>query len=217
MEVTAELISAEAEIGISVFEEAKKRINTALKEFKENHIPHTRSPCLLFDGLEMNTMNDSEMKALHLLFLHLCSTQDQRRWSSKSGYTSKGIRAYRGKCSRSGSQMNLLIHRNGRTSSKCKCKASFTLFSDGKVLFESDHSELCLPDPDMGNNGYVFNTGLSPSKRTSIVSNVVDLLSDYGTTPAAARKQIERSLVKSGVTGFAVGWFPSAKLFHLNT
>ena len=33
-------------------------------------------------------MNDSEMKALHLLFLHLCSTQDQRRWSSKSGYTS---------------------------------------------------------------------------------------------------------------------------------
>ena len=77
MEVTAELISAEAEIRISVFEEAKKRINTALKEFKENHIPHTRSPCLLFDGLEMNTMNDSEMKALHLLFLHLCSTQDQ--------------------------------------------------------------------------------------------------------------------------------------------
>ena len=41
MEVTAELISAEVEIGISVFEEAKKRINTALKEFIKNYIPHT--------------------------------------------------------------------------------------------------------------------------------------------------------------------------------
>jgi hypothetical protein len=43
----------------------------------------------------------------------------------------------------------------------------------------------------------------------------VDLLSDYGTTPAAAKKQIERSLIKSGVTGFALGLFPSSMLFLL--
>ena len=55
------------------------------------------------------------------------------------------------------------------------------------------------------NDGYVFNSGLSPSKRTSIIANVSDLLSDYSTTPAAARKQIERSLIKSGDTGFAAG------------
>ena len=41
MGITAELISAEAEIGISVFEEAKERINAALKEFKGNHASHT--------------------------------------------------------------------------------------------------------------------------------------------------------------------------------
>ena len=57
----------------------------------------------------------------------------------------------------------------------------------------------------MGNDGYVFNSGLSPSKKSSIISKISDLLSDYGTTPAAARKQIENSLVKSGDTGFGSG------------
>ena len=204
MEILADSLADEVIIG-TPFDEAKKRINMALKEFKEKSILFPRSPCLIFDGLGMETMTDSEMKALHQLFLHLCSTQDQRRWSSKSGYALKDIRAYRGKCSRSGSQMNLLIHKNGRTSAKCKCTASFTLFSDGVVTFKNDHADLCLPDPDMGNDGYVFNNGLSPSRRTCIVSTVVDLLSDYGTTPAAAKKQIEHALVKSGDTGFGLG------------
>ena len=57
----------------------------------------------------------------------------------------------------------------------------------------------------MGNDGYVFNSGLSPTKRSSIVSSITDLMSDYGTTPAVVRKQIENSLVKSGDTGFGSG------------
>ena len=57
----------------------------------------------------------------------------------------------------------------------------------------------------MGNDGYVFNSGLSPSKRSLIVTNLCDLLNDFGTTPAAAKRQIEHSLVKSGDTGFGSG------------
>ena len=93
-------------------------------------------------------------------------------------------------CSRSGTQFIKLIHRNGRTSSKCKCKASFTIFSTGEVIFNDTHAELCLPNTSLGNDGYVFNNGLSPLKRASIVSSVVDLLSDYGTTPAAAKNKL---------------------------
>ena len=99
------------------------------------------------------------------------------------------------------------MHRNSRTSPKCKCLASFTLYDDGKVVFKNEHNQLCLPDPNMGNDGYVFSTGLSPTKKQSIIANVSDMLSDYGTTPAAARKQIENSLVKSGDTGFGLGEF----------
>ena len=42
----------------------------------------------------------------------------------------------------------------------------------------------------MVNDGYVFNSGLSPTKKSSIIANVTDLLGDYGTTSAAARKII---------------------------
>lgn len=56
-----------------------------------------------------------------------------------------------------------------------------------------------------GFEGYVFNPGLSPTKRSSIVSSITDLMSDYRTTPAVVRKQIEHSLVKSGDTGFGSG------------
>ena len=73
------------------------------------------------------------------------------------------------------------------------------------MVFKNTPAELCLPDTDLGNNGYVFNSGLSPSKKTSIIANVSDLSSDDSTTPATARKQIERSLVKSGDIGFAAG------------
>ena len=71
--------------------------------------------------------------------------------------------------------------------------------------FNNDHSERCLPDPDMGNDSYVLNSGLNPTKKVSIISNVTDMFSDYGTTAVAARKQIEQSLVKSGDTGFGSG------------
>ena len=201
----------EIDIIISPFEMAKKRINDALKCFNESKTLTTRSPCTIFDGCQVGQISDDNMETVQNLFLHLCSTQDQRRWSRKSSYeskssdSSKGLRAYRGVCSRSGTQFNKLIRRNGRTSSKCNCKASFTIFSDGKVVFKNTHAELCLPDTDLGNDGYVFNSGLSPSKKTTIIANVSDLLNDYSTTPAAARKQIERSLVKSGDTGFAAG------------
>lgn len=109
--------------------------------------------------------------------------------NKKRLYTSKeDIGAYRGVCSRSGTQFIKLIHRNGRASSKCNCKAAFTIFTNGNVVFKNTHAELRLADADLGNDGYVFNSGLSSSKRTSIIASVSDLLGDYSTTPAAARK-----------------------------
>lgn len=68
--------------------------------------------------------------------------------------------------------------------------ASFALFSDGRLLFENEHADNCQPNLDMGNDGYVFNLGLSPTKNIMIISNITDMLSGYGTTAAAARKQI---------------------------
>ena len=190
------------------FEEARKRINLALRDVKQNNVPLERFPCPIFHGCRLSSVGDANFKTVQTLFLHLCSVQDQRRWSSKSGYvTSRGIRAHRGVCSRSGTQKHNLMHRNLRTSPKCKCMASFTLFDDGSVVFKNEHNELCLPDPNMGNDGYVFSAGLSPTKKQAIIANISDMLSDYGTTPAAARKQIEHSLVKSGDTGFGLGEF----------
>ena len=195
----------EALSDLTPLEEARKRINLALIDIKENDCPLQRFPCTLFSGCGFDLMSDSSVKIIHTLFLHLCSIQDQRRWTMKSHYKSRGRIAYRGVCSRSGKQSHNLLHCNRRTSSKCKCPAYFTLYHDGKVVFKNDHTELCLPDPDMGNDGYVFNSGLSPTKRSSIVSSITDLMSDYGTTPAVVRKQIENSLVKSGDTGFGSG------------
>lgn len=51
----------------------------------------------------------------------------------------------------------------------------------------------------------MFNSGLSPTKKSSIIANITDMLCDYGTSSAAARKQIENSLIKSGDTGFGSG------------
>ena len=60
------------------------------------------------------------------------------------------------------------------------------------LLMEMSYSKTLMPNCVLltliFNDGYVFNSGLSPSKRTSIIANVSDLLSDYSTTPAAARK-----------------------------
>ena len=132
------------------------------------------------------------MKALNALFLHLCSMQDHRRWSTTSGYTTKGgVKAYRGVCSRRGNPSHNLVHRNSRTSNKSECNASYSLFSDGSVVFRNDHSDRCLPDADMGNDGYA---GLSPTKKILMISNVTDMFSAYGTTAVAARKQIEQSI-----------------------
>ena len=57
----------------------------------------------------------------------------------------------------------------------------------------------------MGNDGYVFNSGISPTKELSIISKVTDMFSAYVTTAVAVRKPIEQSLVKSGDTGFGLG------------
>ena len=208
-------LNVEAAPALSTLDLAKGRINAALINVTENNIPLERFPCTIFHGCDLTSIDEKSMKTIQTLFLHLCSIQDQRRWSMKSGYTvrgikairstAKGIKAYRGVCSRSGTHQHKLIHRNGRTSPKCMCKASFTIYTDGNVVFKNDHSELCLPDPDMGNDGYVFNSGLSPTRKTSIISSISDMLSDYGTTPAAARKQIENSLVRTGDTGFGSG------------
>ena len=206
-EICAQLVPAdETETVLSLFEEAKRKINSALRELREKKTLLQRSPCLIFEGCQLHLMSDTEMKALNALFLHLCSMQDQRRWSTKSGYTTKGgVKAYRGVCSRRGNPSNNLVHRNSRTSNKCECNASYSLFSDESVIFRNDHSDRCLPDADMGNDGYVFNSGLSPTKEISMISNVTDMFSAYGTTAVAARKQIEQSLVKSGDTGFGSG------------
>ena len=51
----------------------------------------------------------------------------------------------------------------------------------------------------MDNDGYVFNSGLSPTKKSSIIANVTDMSGDYGTTSAAARKLIENSLIKVAI------------------
>ena len=194
------------------FEEAKNRIRTALKEFSENRKPMLRSPCLLLDRCRFDEISDLEMKTVHQLLLQLCSTIDQRRWSAKSGYGTKNIRSYRGACSRSGAQRHSLTHQNSRALSKCGCIASFTMKRDEK----NDHSEQCLPDSYVGNDGYVFYSGLSPSKRSLIVTNLCDLLNDFRTTPAAAKRQIENSLVKSGDTGFGSGNTVLSFWFHFS-
>ena len=80
-----------------------------------------------------------------------------------------------------------------------------TISDNGDVLFVDDHSENCLPDPNIGNDGYVFSSGLSHGIKSSIVSNTSNLPSDYGTTSAAARRQIESALIRSGDTGFGLG------------
>jgi hypothetical protein len=115
-----------------------------------------------------------------------------------NSFRGKGFTANRGERSRRG-KLNL-VRRNVRTSLKCECKASYT-----RVSFKNDHSDLDLPDPHMDNDGYVFNSGLSPAKKSSIISCITDMLSEYGTTAAAARKQIEQSLVITGDTGFGSG------------
>lgn len=215
MEESSVGLNVEAATALAPLELAKERINSALINVTDKNIPLQRFPCTIFHGCDLMPIDEKSMKTIQTSFLHLCSIQGQRRWSMKSGYTVKGIKtprctakvikAYRGVCPRSGTHQHRLIHRNVRTSPKCMCKASFTIFTDGNVVFKNDHSELCLPDPDMGNDGYVFNSGLSPTRKTSIISSISDMLSDYGTTPAAARKQIENSLVRSGDTGFGSG------------
>ena len=214
MEKVAEVPADAPTLSLSPYEDAKSRINFALKNLKENNVLLERYPCTIFHGCKMNMISDAEMRALTQLFLHLCSIQDQRRWSTKSSYTVKGALAYRGVCSRKGNQPHSLIHRKKRTSLKCNCMASFTIFNDGDLIFKNGHNELCLPDPDMENDGYVFNSGLSPTKKSSIIANITDMLCDYGTTSAAARKQIENSLIKSGDTGFGSG---NAIVFALST
>ena len=205
MEKVAEAQADEPRLSLSPYEDAKFRINFALKNLKENNILLERYPCTIFHGCRMDIISDAEMRALTQLFLHLCSIQDQRRWSTKSSYIAKGARAYRGVCSRSGNQPHSLIHHKNRISLKCNCMASFTIFNDGDLIFKNSHNELCLTDPDMENDGYVFNTGLSPTKKSSIIANITNMLCDYGTTSSAARKQIENSLIKSGDTGFGSG------------
>lgn len=46
---------------------------------------------------------------------------------------------------------------------------------------------------------------ISSTKKSTIVTNITDTLSDYGTPAAAARKQIENFLIKSGETSFGSG------------
>ena len=102
------------------------------------------------------------------------------------------------------------MRRRVNVSSKCECNASFTMYRDGNVVFKNGHVERCLIDPKLEDDDYVFRSGLCPSKKASIISTVSDLLSDYSTTNAVARRQIENSLLKSGDTGFGAG-----KLFCL--
>lgn len=120
-------------------------------------------------------------------------------------YEAGGIRFYRGICSRSGEGSHKLVRGNRKVSVKCGCTATLTMSDNGVVVFTDDHSEYCLPDPNIENDGYVFNSGLSPSTKSSIVSNISNLLSDHGTTAAVARRQIESALVRSGDTGFGSG------------
>ena len=178
MEKVAEVLAGAPTLTLSPYEDAKSRINFALKNLKENNIPLERYSCTIFHGCQMNMISDAEMRALTQLFLHLCSIQDQRRWSTKSSYIAKGALAYRGVCSRKGNQPHSLIHRKNRESLKFNCMASFTIFNNGDLIFKNSHNELCLPDPDMENDGYVFNSGLSPTKKSSIIANITDMLCD---------------------------------------
>ena len=63
---------------------------------------------------------------------------------------------------------------------------SFTLFTTGNVILKKKHIASCLPDPEIENDGYVFDLGLSPTKKSSIISSFTDLLSDYSMKPSAA-------------------------------
>ena len=205
-EFCAQLVLAdETESVPSPLEEAKRKINSALLVIRESRTLFPRSLCLISEGCQLHLMSDADIKALNQLFLHLCGVQYQRGWSTKSGYATKGVTAYRGVCSSRGKPSNNLVHRNSRTLNKCDCKASHTLFSNGDAVFKNVHADWCLPDADMGNDGYVFNSGISPTKELSIISKVTDMFSAYVTTAVAVRKPIEQSLVKSGDTGFGLG------------
>ena len=185
-----------------------KKVKDALKRFQEEGIPQERFLCHLFEGCQICCLTEEEMGLLLKSLLHLCSTIDQRKWSSKGDYSTKGakvIQTYRGFCSRRGLPKRNLVTRRGTTSLKCNCHASFTFSRDGKLVFRNGHVESCLVDTKLDNDGYVFSAGLSPTKKESIISTVSDLLCDHGTTNAVVRKQIENSLVKSGDTGFGVG------------
>lgn len=69
-----------------------------------------------------------------------------------------------------------------------------------------------MVDSELSNDGYIFNAGLSPSKKILMILTVSDLLSDYGMTAAVASKQVDNALIKSGNTGFGAG-----KSFQLQT
>lgn len=136
-------------------------------------------PFAIFHGYRLSSVSDANFKTVQTLFLHLCSVLDQRRWSSKSAYiTSRGIRAHRGVCSRSGTQNHNLMHRNVRTSRKMQVYGVIYAFWWRQVVFKNEHNALCLPDPNMGYDGHVFSTGLSSTKKPAIVANISDMLSD---------------------------------------
>ena len=191
----------------SQYEIAKEKIARALQQFKVAGVMIERFPCLLFSGCSFTEMTDVETRQILDLLLNLVSRLDQRRWTSMSPYVSKGDNkiTYRGVCSRRGKPKFKLVKRNGRQSPKCGCKASFNLFSTGELHFKNGHVDDCLVDKELNNDGYVFNAGLSPSKKNSMILTVSDLLSDYGMTAAVAKKQIENALIKSGETGFGAG------------
>ena len=137
IEIVADAPADEPMLRQSPYEDVRSRINFALKNLKENNIPLERYPCVIFHGCPMDMISDTEMRALTRLFLHLSSIQDQRRWSTKSSYIAKGALAYRGVCSRTGNQPHSLIHHTSRTSLKCKCVASFTIFNDDELNFKN--------------------------------------------------------------------------------
>jgi hypothetical protein len=80
MKEIQETPAMEPTLSISPYEDAKERIDSVMKNLKELNIPFQRDPCVSFHGCEMTKTNNEEKTKLNDSMLHLCSTQDQRRW-----------------------------------------------------------------------------------------------------------------------------------------
>ena len=71
-EICAQLVPAdETETVLSLFEEAKRKINSALRELREKNTLLQRSPCLIFEGCQLHLMSDTTVGPVYPVRPHI--------------------------------------------------------------------------------------------------------------------------------------------------